>query len=250
MHTTIILLTILVQRSSKARIRNMRTVILKETFKAVSRPECHARGLIPLCVEHPALRIETHISLPTNLFPLTTQFETPPACPWIVGSDCLGGIVPWIEEAVTWLPSYGMPPHSFKLIIDGTIREFAVFWERLRYTAGTEEAILKQCELNSTTAPRRSLSSSYSDPARAPWDLPVGFAQMIRDIAEGYSVVQYDGDLCELWDKEEFFLERKDWTIGQWKKDWTLKVQCCISTDFWNYVDETYRLQPLQYGVN
>lgn len=71
---------------------------------------------------------------------------------------------------------------------------------------------------------------------------PVGFARMIRDIAERKSMVYYDGEVGELWDEEEFFQQRKDWTDDDWEEDWKVKVTFteAIATDCWPSIFDKY----------
>ena len=69
------------------------------------------------------------------------------------------------------------------------------------------------------------------------------FAQMIRDIAERESIVRYDGDVGELWDRDQFFSERKAWTEDQWVTDWDKMVRA-IFTDRWRYIANKYSVEP------
>jgi hypothetical protein len=66
-----------------------------------------------------------------------------------------------------------------------------------------------------------------------PWHLPTGYSQAIRDIMDGTSNIFFTGDIGELWDRDAFFLERKDWTLEQWDDEWNEKVLVVgIRTDF------------------
>lgn len=110
----------------------------------MSRPECHARGLIQFCVENPHLRIERHIGLFTNLLPAGFDKVQPidRELQWLLATDCFKGLIPWIEEALD-LSNHGMPQRSFTLVIDGTAKESWTIWKLLKYTAATQEARLK-----------------------------------------------------------------------------------------------------------
>ena len=217
---------------------------LHENFKAVGRPECHARGFIPFCLENPELRIIRHISLLDSLLPVGAEWSANPRDIWLLSSECLAAMVPWIEEAVS-LPAYGMPENAFELVIDGNQRESTEAWEVLKAAAAMQEAMLRQCRASGTQPKPRPLPPRYSHPTLAPWSLPVGFAQVIRDIAEGKSIVRYDGDVGELWDRDQFFLKRKAWTEDQWIRDWSKMVDRGISTNCWRYIADRYDVEPL-----
>jgi hypothetical protein len=104
----------------------------------------------------------------------------------------------WIEEALL-LESYGMPRDSFQLVLNGR-RDNKTVWRMLKFIAATQEALVEQYNLIGMRPPQRPLYPNYDDP----WSFPVGFANIIRDIAEGNSVIRYDGNVGELWDKDEF----------------------------------------------
>lgn len=199
----------------------MRTIVLNEDFKAVSRSECHAEGLIPFCRENPELRVERRISLVANVFP--EEFQCPVAresmFQWLFVQDCFRLLIPWIEEALS-LSSRGMPPRSFTLVIDGSTQETSEMWRLLLYAAATQEARLEQCRLNGTDLHPRPLLRYYEDF----WSLPSNFAETIRDIVAGTSVVKYEGEMHEPWDQDVFSFERRDWTEEQWYNDWEINV--------------------------
>jgi hypothetical protein len=195
----------------------LRNLVLHEDSKAVSRPELHARGLIPFCLENPNLHIERRIDLFTNLLPegfiwfdtSNREFD------WLMPTECFWVLIPWIEEAYD-LSSCGMPSHSFTLVIDGSTKETSEIWKLLKFAAATQEARLRQCRLLGIEPPPRPLQIEYYTSSA----LPANFAKMIRDIVEGTSVVKFEGDVGELWDQDVFFFERRDWTDEQWDKDW------------------------------
>jgi len=137
-----------------------------------------------------------------------------------------------------------MPENAFELVIDGNVRESSEAWGILKAVAAIQKAMHRQCRMFVTRPKPRPLPPRYSHPALAPWSLPVGFAQMIRDIAEGKSVVRYDGDVGELWDRDQFFSERKAWTEAQWATDWG-KMVGGIFTDRWRHIANRYSVEPL-----
>lgn len=224
------------------RMRNLRTIVLNEDFKAVSRPELHARGLIPFCIQNPHLRIERRIGLFTNLLPqgFYCSHGSNTGFPWLLTGMCFRVMIPWIEEALA-LSSLGMPIHSFTLVIDGSTEEASKIWNLLKYAAATQEAQLEQRRLNGASTPSRPLVLEYN----SSWDLPADFAKTIRDIVEGTSVVRFDGDVGELWDAEVFFHERRNWGQEQWDRAWFHEVTCHeIRTEFFQHAKSRYRLSP------
>ncbi|KAI0585025.1 hypothetical protein Alg215_02721 [Pyrenophora tritici-repentis] len=231
------------QRLPVERRHNMRKMVLYEDFKAVCRPECHARGLIPFCLENLELRIERHISLFGNLLPegFYSRNTVRHDSAWLLSSVCFCVIIPWFEEALC-LSIHGMPTGSFTLVLDGTTRESFEIWKLLKYAAATQEARMRQLQLTGASPPIRYLPPSYRDC----WDLPISFADTIRDIVEGNSIIKFDGDVCDVWDSESFFFERKDWTNDKWYKDWVESVlHYGIGTTFFQRESRRYYIQPV-----
>jgi len=216
----------------------VRTLFVDEDFKAVSRPASHARGFIPFCLEHPNIRIVRHISILKNLLPAQSFSSTTRQRTGIDGSDCLLAIVPWIEETVS-LTSHGMPARAFQLLVEGQDRESAEVWKLLKFAAATQEARIKQCKASETLPePRRVPPEYYDDP----WSLPMGFAQMVRDIVGRKSMVHYNGEVGELWDEDEFFSRRQNWTEDDWITEWQEEVWHTeiITTDRWPSICNKY----------
>jgi hypothetical protein len=97
-------------RNARLRLRKLR---LLEDQPSVHNAAGHGRGLIRFCLENPSLKVERKVSLFGNLLqahgklPGTTSASTVP---------CV--ISTWLVEALA-LPSAGMPPGSFSLVIDG-----------------------------------------------------------------------------------------------------------------------------------
>jgi hypothetical protein len=62
---------------------------------------------------------------------------------------------------------------------------------------------------------------------------------------QGSSIIQYDGDMGEVWDRGTFFFERKDWTNEDWGQDWSDNVYAYgIRTTFFQRATQHYRIQP------
>lgn len=224
----------------------MRTIVLNEDLKGVCRSVCHTRGLIPFCLENPELRIERRIGLLTNLLPGGDSWSMHRST-WILGSDCIEGLVPWIVETAL-LPSHGMPAQSFRLIIEGNTKESLEAWELVKHAAAMQESMLEQCRLTNTCpTPAFDHHRSFYRRWPLPWHLPDVFFPAIRGIITGSSNIGFTGEVGELWDQDVFFFERKDWTLDQWEEEWTAKVYSHgISTDFWKASFSRYSVVP--YG--
>jgi hypothetical protein len=110
----------------------LRNVVLREDFESVASPECHGRGLIPICTENPHLRVERIVSLWHNVFPVLQWAYTHENResrhvndPWWLRNDKLlsqqitKSVGAWITEALL-LPDLGMPKDSYTLVLDGS----------------------------------------------------------------------------------------------------------------------------------
>ncbi|CAH0027867.1 unnamed protein product, partial [Clonostachys rhizophaga] len=97
--------------------RNVRLGLKKlkllEDQPSAHRAPGHGRGLIPFCVENPSLKVERKVSLFGNLLQCYGQSSRKlfhESIPCVLST--------WLVEALA-LPSAGMPPGSFSLVIDG-----------------------------------------------------------------------------------------------------------------------------------
>ncbi|KAI4665863.1 uncharacterized protein J4E78_003328 [Alternaria triticimaculans] len=225
-------------RLPKERRCNLRSIVLNEDVKAVSRSECHARGLITFCLENSSLLVKRHIGLLTNLLPVESSEISADRHACIFTEDCFEALVPWIEDALL-LPSHGMPEQSFQLLVDGVARESKEFWHMLKYAAATQEARQRQVLLSGIPLPPRITPPDYHN-IYTVFSFPVDFAQSIRDIAQENSLVRYNGDAGELWDLDTFCFETRNWTLEQWESDWNEKINLVIASRFWLYVWDRY----------
>jgi hypothetical protein len=107
-------------RSIPATARNcFRYVNIFEDREAIAHFECHARGLIPFCRENKNLRIKRNVSLWTNLFPVHNAYYLRHHEDEVLHTkDVTKEVARWLVEAME-LPSLGMPPGSFTMILDG-----------------------------------------------------------------------------------------------------------------------------------
>jgi hypothetical protein len=114
--------------STETRLQIHR-LVLNEDRMAVAWPECHGQGLITFCQENPNLHIErrvnlSHCILPAAMAPPYTVARNEHRIHDYVSAGYVsrgypgrGGVADWIMEA-SRLPSLGLPPNSFTLVID------------------------------------------------------------------------------------------------------------------------------------
>ncbi|KAI0585705.1 hypothetical protein TUN205_00795 [Pyrenophora tritici-repentis] len=103
------------QKISGAARNNIRTVILEDLYGSVASPECHSRGLIPLCKDHPQLRIERRANVQDAVLQGYYNRVRGQKRTRIVKALLIRVMTRWIEEAMT-LELARMPPGAFELI--------------------------------------------------------------------------------------------------------------------------------------
>lgn len=239
--------------------RYFRRIELHEDSKSVSRPEYHARGLIPFCLANPQLRIERRVGLLSNMMPMTSQHVDRRAEPphgwndgvvWIMVEESLVAIWKWIDEALH-LKDHGMPLQCFKLTIDGSDRESQEVWDLIKHVAMLKEAMNawgSYREKSPEPALYDPFTSSFSWPL--PWHVPSHFPQTFREIMLGQnSIVRFPGTDTAPWDAQAFFEARKNWEEWDWRMEWRENVQVTgISTTFYRDLRARYRIEPETAG--
>ena len=214
-------------RSLPANTRkSIQHIILDEDHEAVAFPSCHARGLIPFCLENPALRFERRVNLWRNALPSAN------GCPdshdrLSTLTEYLGGeleeqngevpswwatqaVAPWIEEVLA-LPQAGMPPNSFSLVFDGhpaPDQSSEIFQVVLR-DAAWQSAAQKFCQEKSLDIRPRVLH------VRGLFIFDT-FPQVISDIVKGQSCITCNFPLEDWWDSDEIYEENKDLSFWEW----------------------------------
>ncbi|KAF7570353.1 hypothetical protein PtrM4_103550 [Pyrenophora tritici-repentis] len=112
------------QKISGAARNNIRTVILEDLYGSVASPECHSRGLIPLCKDHPQLRIERRANVQDAVLQGYYNRVRGQKRTRIVKALLIRVMTRWIEEAMT-LELARMPPGAFELIFVGELKAIA-----------------------------------------------------------------------------------------------------------------------------
>jgi len=212
------------------RRRHLRKIVLHEDRVSTSWPECHARGLIPWCLENPRLHIERRVNLWRNVWPAGSR---PPNVVVNARPDALGpfrmnvlrsedisrpSMAPWIMEALS-LPSLGMPSQSFNLVLDGsptlsaTARVFKIAQRDAAWQAALVEAFAPQ-SMNGKSTVWDEMVHNHSYIMR-------GFPEAIRDITENTSSIiscNFEPDISG--NDDQLRNIHPTWTLEDWNKKW------------------------------
>ncbi|KAH7311423.1 hypothetical protein B0I35DRAFT_64098 [Stachybotrys elegans] len=229
----------------------LRRIVLHENAVSVARPECHGLGFIPLCQLNPQLRIERRVDIwrtvfqtindesPSLFFSHERQWldtpnldgtptrrprnyyrddqPLPPGLPSHLATHRLGL---WIMEALE-LKDSGMPPGSFKLVLDGgpvSDQCSEIFRTRVQRGAVWQEAYTRILD---KTAPEER---DWFQERRAPCYYFDGFPEAILDLAnQRCDIVECSFNTGpSMWDVEQelsrFRLSKKsfvDWFAEQ-----------------------------------
>ena len=204
------------------------------------RPACHVRGLRPFCKSNPALRVERHIALLSNVLP--QEYYLGSINPYILGSNCVFPFILWIGETLS-LSTYSMPPNAFQLIIDGSTKEAIHSFELIKYAAAIQEAMLMQAQLNGMQPTTWLQDPRTYDRFPLPWHLPADFPETVRSIMNDTSNIRFMGPVGSLWDPDTMFVERKDWVETDRLKEWDDKIGLgAVDSTFYQDVKAWYEL--------
>ncbi|KAF1972716.1 hypothetical protein BU23DRAFT_414040, partial [Bimuria novae-zelandiae CBS 107.79] len=180
-------------------------VILVEDGVAISHPECHGQGFIPLCRENNHLKVERKVNLWRNIFVLGSPkfmfiLDRP-----IYTSDVSNSISSWIEEA-SILPSTGMPIDSFRLVLDGNPAfDASTYIVQTLHRDAAWQVAMEKCLHRGLLARRIYKRSKFDEFPR---------------VVQGRSVVSSNFELGELWDAESIVLQYKDRPFAIWESEW------------------------------
>jgi hypothetical protein len=229
---------------------DIRQITLLEDHESVARPECHAQGLIPFCLENPLLRVERRVSLWRNTLLTTVSgrcmipfrrpvsrtgpFGQSPTPSKLEARNITSAIAPWIVEARA-LESEGMPLGSFQLILDGDPvkdRTTEVFATVLR-DAAYQSALSQAHQLGLIGDPiyllirRPSLRYFRS------------FSKAVEELVRGKCiVVRCNFEVGDLMDADKILQEGRNWTAREWDRNWGTHIPSSFDTAFplppWN----------------
>ena len=224
----------------------IRKIVIHEENRAVAWPQCHAQGFIPFCQRNPKLRIERRVDLWKAILlaasGLLIDNENPRGYPWSENAhDCAqadsitsgiqdeqGCIASWIMEVMA-LHSLGMPPQSFRMVIDGDLtptqstRIFDVAkrdaaWQ-IAFEACLSDRRIWQAPLDWWEI--RPNSAYIMD----------GFPEALRAMTNGQSPVSCNFDIGQMPDTESLVSQGRTWTLEEWESNWTASVPANIDTE-------------------
>ncbi|KAK4201159.1 hypothetical protein QBC40DRAFT_278634 [Triangularia verruculosa] len=195
----------------------MRTIRLCEDRVSVAHPECHIRGLVPYCLENPALRIERRADLWNNLFQtnawgqVSGQFHDP----FESGDPFEFGLIRWSDIAeddalpadhatrpvALWMAEASHPeiPDSISLVLDGDPtpeRSAEVFHEAIQRDAAWQ--IAKERRFND---PENAFLMRMRT-AEACWHA-VRFPQLLANINKPTSRIKCNFDPGQPWCEDQ-----------------------------------------------
>ncbi|KAF2249806.1 hypothetical protein BU26DRAFT_504240 [Trematosphaeria pertusa] len=203
-----------------------RTLILREDRMAVGYPECHAQGLIPFCRENPRLRITQTVNLWRNAFPKGSKPLRIVLNPASVlarryqynklnAHGVTDSVALWIMEAVA-LPSFGMPPGSLTVILDGdpipseTVHVFDRVLRDAAWQSALDECYARKHIPSPSWFERRSHKCYRFE----------GFPAALDDIVKGRSFIRCNFNPGDVWDVERLVEANRNWSAKEWARQW------------------------------
>ncbi|KAI1736120.1 hypothetical protein F4680DRAFT_275040 [Xylaria scruposa] len=205
------------QETPSSTRSSIRKIVLHEDRVSVAWPECHAKGFIPFCLEHPLLYIERRVdlwhtmisqqtvdySLEFNLINKDWSLSDP--------DELSSSISVWLEEAAE-LSRAGMPAQSFRLVVDGSAapgKAFEVF-QRLQGDAAWQEAFETVANL-----PLSRMRGSEC------W-ISLHFPEIMRGLAsnDSFFPVRCNFSIGDTWDAASIIQENRNIPPVEWWKVW------------------------------
>lgn len=195
--------------------RNIRKIILDETYPGQNFSECHGLGFIEFCKENPALRVERRANLWTNVWQPKTCLND-----GLTDYFVTDHVAEWIVEALALVPA-GMPRGSFTLVLDGNPapEQCTKIFQRVQRDAAWHTAFLESFD-------RGILPKiSYDDVRRSEPVMFMDFPSALRDISRGTCLaVRANFDVGEPMDVEAIVEAHREWTLFDWERGWDLRV--------------------------
>jgi len=215
---------------SPGALSSLRKIVLHEDHESTCWPESHAQNLIPVCRNNPDLRVEQRVDLWRNVWPASagpvteimglsrTQLERERLDFMPSDNITRSHLAPWIMETLT-LPSLGMPPQSFHLVLDGgpdpklTTDAFEIVqrdasWQRAFEEHGAEHKVIQR----SSESQYMMLKKSF---------ILYGFPQAMHDITEKSSpMISCNFDIGPSWDIAPLQERSRAWSWYDWEEYW------------------------------
>jgi len=216
-------------------------VCLHEVNIAAAFPECHAKALIPFCVQNPKLRIERHVnlwqySLPgffSNIGAMSPVFTldglVPTRC-FMLRSGITRHVANWIEEALA-LHAAGMPANSFSLIFSGRPDHVRSVVDVVKEDA-TWQAALEECVRRKSVAlPAPGPDNFFAGFRGYAIHILDAFPKKMAHVLAGKSFIRFSGVTEELPCVEDTIRDNRDCvTYKDWDRKWKLTMPTSIDS--------------------
>ncbi|KAF7671009.1 hypothetical protein GT037_010973 [Alternaria burnsii] len=223
----------------------IRKIVLHEKNRAVAWSQCHAQGFIPFCQRNPKLRIERRVDLWKAILPdasgLLIDNENPRSanarpdpCDSAQADSITSGfhgqgcIASWIME-VMYLHSLGMPPQSFRMVIDGDLTPTQS--TRIFDVAKRDAAWQIACE--ACLSDRRIWQTALDSWEIRHWAVYImdGFPEALRAMTNGQSPVSCNFEIGPMPDTESLVSQGRTWTLEEWGHNWRASLPANIDTE-------------------
>jgi hypothetical protein len=211
--------------------RQIRTIHLLEDRVSVALPACHAKGLIPFCLENPELRIERRVSLWRNLFlgSRWAAYLSHDLAAWLQPDNDFRDNELWEDYATMpvaeWMVEASLPmvPNAISLVLDGdpTPEQTAeVFQNTVQRDAAWQRA------LDKAFVPGRNVDEDvYARRCSKPWHFE-RFPELLEAMCNNApsSHVRCNFDPGSPWDEaqiDEIVAENQDREeVTDWHYEW------------------------------
>ena len=209
---------------SNDNLFQLRNVSLCEDQLSIVNAAAHPQGLIPFCLENPQMRIERIV----DLWKACISPDMPS------GSELWSCTISrsfgqWILETLELQDRHGMPPSSFRLVIDGgqAPKQAAEIFGIAEYNASFQDA------LDLCYQQRLLARPSWLNRRHQPGHLQEGLSQTLRDIRIGELtyLIGCDLELGPECTPETIFEQWVGWSEDQWREDWDAHRYEAIKTE-------------------
>ena len=243
-------------RSLQIAVREIR---LHETHIGAGYTECHARALIPYCIENPNMRVKRHVDLWQNVLPgfysngrdiareLSLYSVRGPRMPRPLITET---VAIWIDEALA-LPAAGMPPGAFSLIFDGTFDYVQYVINVMKYDAVWQESLESCLQHQSIAPPTLGPDNCAAGHRGSPLHFSKDFPRKLATILAGDSFISFSGVASSepisrgtLVDENRTCTTHDAW-IQKWKLLSLTSLEPVEPWPSWQHIQRQYTMPPL-----
>ncbi|KAI1734082.1 hypothetical protein F4680DRAFT_439409 [Xylaria scruposa] len=192
--------------------KHIRKIVIHEDRTSAAFPECHAKGLIPFCVENPFLHIERRVDLWRTILYPTHPKRLDPDLRWWPGKsiDESNNLSRWIVEAMD-LFRVGMPEKSFSLVLDGepALEASSEFFRIVQKGAMWQEAYEQA---------RKVLSTPFLDESATPdFYIREHFPRILRAMTDDESFfIRCNFKIDFPWNVEQIIDQNRHCSVKEW----------------------------------